>query len=130
MLFFFGSAVAYLIASGLFRLSKRKFALSVVMVQAITLISSVMILFLLLLVPRQMLETQEFIYAASFMSGLLDTSMVLFIHLLGPLLVAANSRRTYEVTMGGTMIAVCNGLPYVFGSVVGAVLVMVSNVIG
>jgi len=44
--------------------------------------------------------------------------------------VAANSRRTYEVTMGGTMIAVCNGLPYVFGSMIGAVLVMVSNVIG
>jgi hypothetical protein len=57
LLFFFGSAVAYMVASGLFRSFKRRFALSVVMVQAITIISSMAVLFLILLVPHQMLET-------------------------------------------------------------------------
>jgi len=44
--------------------------------------------------------------------------------LIGPLLIAANNRKTYEITMGATMIGACTSLPFFLGTVVGMVLIL------
>jgi hypothetical protein len=65
-----------------------------------------------------------------FIYGLFDGSSSLMLQLIGPLLVAANHRKTYEVTMGGTMIAVCIALPFVFGSIMGAIFLVIGYTSG
>lgn len=79
------------------------------------------ITFNLMVPPEQ--DMPKFVgYAFCFTIGLIEGSNMLFVQLIGPLLVAANNRKTYEVTMGGTMIAVCTGLPFVIGSTIGTFL--------
>ena len=41
--------------------------------------------------------------------------------------VASNNRKTYEVTMGGTMIAVCTAFSFVIGTSLGMTLLAISN---
>lgn len=52
---------------------------------------------------------------------------MLFLQLIGPLLIAAVSRKTYETTMAGTIIAVCNAVPIVLGYTIGNLLIVISN---
>jgi hypothetical protein len=47
------------------------------------------------------------------MFGFVDTITILFLTLIGPLLVAAQYRKSFEVSMGGTIISVCVGVPFV-----------------
>lgn len=43
--------------------------------------------------------------------GLLDGLSHLFLTLVAPLMVAAKYRKSYEITMGGTIVAECIALP-------------------
>jgi len=36
----------------------------------------------------------------------------LLLMIVGPLMIAAKNRNAYEITMGGSMIAICNVVPY------------------
>jgi hypothetical protein len=45
--------------------------------------------------------------------GLFDGLTIIYLNVIGPLLVAANNRKTFEVTMGGTMIAVVTMTTYI-----------------
>ena len=53
---------------------------------------------------------------------------MMYLTLLGPLLVAAQFRQTYEITMGGTSIAVCLAFPFVFGTIIGVVFIAIGFV--
>ena len=51
------------------------------------------------------------------MFGFVDTITILFLTLIGPLLVAAQYRQSFEVSMGGTITSVCVGVPFVLKQV-------------
>jgi hypothetical protein len=42
--------------------------------------------------------------------------------MIGPLWVAANNRKTYEITMGGTMLSLTMALAYLIGNSLGIIL--------
>jgi len=63
-----------------------------------------------------------------FYLGLNDGLTVLLLTLLGPLLVAASARQSYEITMGGTSIAMCVATPFVFGTIIGVILIAIGSV--
>lgn len=71
---------------------------------------------------KNQLFSQESLF---FIFGVADGSTYLLIYLIGPLLVAANHRKTYEVTMGGTMISVCIAFAFVFGSCLGMIFLAI-----
>lgn len=48
-----------------------------------------------------------------FMFGFVDSITIIFLTLIGPLIIASRYKKTYEVTMGGTIIAVCIGVPFI-----------------
>ena len=68
------------------------------------------------------------IYAKTFFLGTIDGLTSLFLTLLGPLLVAASFRKTYEISMGGTMIASCTAFPFVFGTIVGSFFIVLGDI--
>lgn len=55
--------------------------------------------------------------------GFLSGSTSLFLTIIGPLVIASKNRKTYEITMGGTIIAVCFTLQYVFGTIVASIFI-------
>ena len=63
-----------------------------------------------------------------FQLGLADGLTVMYLALLGPLLVAASFRQTYEITMGGTSIAVCVAFPFIFGTIIGSIFIAIGSV--
>jgi len=58
-----------------------------------------------------------------FIAGVFDGFSYLFLSLVGPLIIAAKYKKSYEVTMGGSMIAVCIAVPYFMGSQIGLMVV-------
>jgi hypothetical protein len=54
-----------------------------------------------------------------FLLGFSEGSTILLIYQIGPLLAASNHRKTYEITMGGTMITVVIALSFLFGTGLG-----------
>lgn len=65
--------------------------------------------------------------ATFFIYGAIQSSTQLFTHLIGPLLVAANNRKSYEITMGGTMISICIGSGYILGATISSVFSVIGN---
>ena len=57
-----------------------------------------------------------------FFLGFIEGLTSLLLTLLGPLLVAASFRKTYEITMGGTMIAATTTIPIVLGVLIGSIV--------
>ena len=68
------------------------------------------------------------IYLKTFFLGSIDGLTSLFLSLLGPLLVAASFRKTYEISMGGTMIAACMAFPFVFGTIIGSFFIVLGGI--
>ena len=58
-----------------------------------------------------------------FILGVIYGFSYLFLSLVGPLIIAAKNKKSYEITMGGSMIAVCIALPYLIGSQIGPMVV-------
>ena len=58
-----------------------------------------------------------------FLIGFSAQIVDLFQMLIGPLLVAATYRRSYEITMGGTMVAVMTVGPFIISQIISASLV-------
>ena len=56
------------------------------------------------------------IYLLMFFIGILDGLSHLFLYIVGPLTLAAKYRSSYEITMGGTILAVCGTFPLLIGS--------------
>jgi len=63
------------------------------------------------------------IYLIMFFLGVIDGLSHLFLALVGPLIVAAKYRSSYEITMGGTIIAVCITFPFILGSQISPIIV-------
>ena len=55
--------------------------------------------------------------------GIFDGLTIIYLNIIGPLLVAANNRKTFEITMGGTMIAVVTMTTYIFSQTITSMLV-------
>jgi hypothetical protein len=68
------------------------------------------------------------LYTKTFFLGTIDGLTSLFLSLLGPLLVAASFRKTYEISMGGTMIASCMAFPFVFGTIIGSFFIVLGDI--
>lgn len=58
-----------------------------------------------------------------FFLGVIDGLSYLFLSLVGPLLIAAKYKKSYEITMGGSMIAVCVALPFIIGGQIAPIIV-------
>ena len=58
-----------------------------------------------------------------FFLGVIDGLSYLFLSLVGPLLIAAKYVKSYEITMGGSMIAVCVALPFIIGGQIAPIVV-------
>jgi hypothetical protein len=58
-----------------------------------------------------------------FLLGVIDGLSHLFLALIGPLIVAAKYRSSYEITMGGTIIAVCITVPFILGLQISPIIV-------
>ena len=86
--------------------------------QSIQILSSVFFLSIRFTIPHVDLTGDKITYFYVLGVGLVEGSTQLFIQLIGPILVAANNRKTYEITMGGTMIGVCKAFPFVIGTCV------------
>ena len=61
--------------------------------------------------------------------GLLDGSTMMLIYLIGPLLIAANHRITYEITSGGTMIGIVVSFSFFLGSCFGIIVISICGTI-
>ena len=59
--------------------------------------------------------------------GLMDGLTDLFLNIIGPLLIASKYRRSYEVTMGGTLVAICIAVPYIYSTLIGSVVMYLGN---
>jgi hypothetical protein len=57
------------------------------------------------------------------MFGFVDSITIIFLTLIGPLVIASKYKKTYEVTMGGTIIAVCIAVPFIVKSLLECVVV-------
>ena len=55
-----------------------------------------------------------------FFTGFIEGSIQLFVQIVGPVLLAASHRKSYEITMGGTMIAICQAVPFLLGVLLGS----------
>jgi hypothetical protein len=58
-----------------------------------------------------------------FFYGIFDGLTIIYLGVIGPLLVAANNRKTFEITMGGTMIAVVSMTTYIFSQTITSMLI-------
>jgi len=63
------------------------------------------------------------VYLIMFFIGIIDGLSHLFLFLVGPLILAAKYRKSYEITMGGTILAVCGTLPYLIGTTFSPIVV-------
>jgi len=63
------------------------------------------------------------VFLIIFFLGIIHGLTNLFLYVVGPLIVAAKYRSSYEITMGGTIIAVCSTLPYIIGSQISPIVV-------
>jgi hypothetical protein len=71
-------------------------------------------------------KTKELPFSIIFLIfGLLDGSTMMLIFLIGPLLIAANHRITYEITSGGTMIGIVISFSYFLGSCLGVIIISI-----
>lgn len=55
--------------------------------------------------------------------GIFDGLTIIYLNVIGPLLVAANNKKTFEITMGGTMIAVVTMTTYILSQTLTEMLV-------
>ena len=59
------------------------------------------------------------------MFGFVDSITIIFLTLIGPLIIASRYKKTYEVTMGGTIIAVCIAVPFIIKSLIECIVVYI-----
>ena len=126
-----GTAFANIISTLVFQaVFKRNFAITLTLMQALSTVVSAYILSIGFALPQIKLESGSMTFAYIFVAGFLEGSIQLFIQIIGPLLVAASNRKTYEITLGGTMIAMCRGLPYVIGTIIATICVEIELIHG
>lgn len=125
--FLSGNASAFIVSALLFSyVFRRRLALTLAFLQFITLISDTGYLVFNMMMPsfdaRANLLPQSAIFFKVFFLGFIEGLTSLLLTLLGPLLVAASFRKTYEITMGGTMIAATTTIPIVLGVLIGSIV--------
>ena len=63
------------------------------------------------------------LFLIGFVNGLND----LFLYTIGPLILAAKNRKSYEITLGGTLLGICICVPYIFAELMKELLILLGN---
>jgi hypothetical protein len=63
------------------------------------------------------------LFLTGFVNGLND----LFLYTIGPLILAAKNRKSYEITLGGTLLGICICVPYITSTLMRELLIIFGN---
>ena len=114
-MYIFGLGFSMIISAVLYTYAfKQKFRISLLFVISICITWQLLIIMNEVMIGS--LYQDHFVpYSIKIVSfGLFDGLTHIYLDIIGPLLVAANNRKSFEVTMGGTMISVIMATSYVF----------------
>ena len=121
-----GAGISAVVSSLLFTfVFQRKMALTLIIFQSLNIVFQMYQIVIDFTAPDFGNEEEPIIplNLIMFFLGVIDGLSHLFLALVGPLIVAAKYRKSYEITMGGTMIAVCIAIPFIIGGQISPIVV-------
>lgn len=106
---------------------KRKLFLTIIFFNSFSIMYQVFSIALSMAAPAVMQPENAWIpdWFLLSMFGFVDSITIIFLTLIGPLIIASRYKKTYEVTMGGTIIAVCIAVPFIIKSLIECIVVYI-----